>query len=328
MLKKLFEGSIGIALLAALVGWNNGGNNWVYDRWWDLTTGLKLGEVDRLVLADKPAEALAALREHLRRDLKDRRLLYRAAGLYLEMGRPLPALAALAAYRDQAAQDDTEKKSARFASVQEQWDFLLRDGPDYLMQWQDSPDGHGRTQVPIPNPNRALLHRATQRWSRSVSIYNTATQDWRRLAKKYSVQAILDAPILRTKLTQGLLDPGWALGSRLVCYTPQDCEASYRDARAEGALGAALAAGRIAITAPSAPACCAISLDDPDLRPMDDVVAEYFAARGIRGPTDIGRTPDSLNELLELNSRLAIKHLFVLNYIYNASPSLRQDPAR
>jgi hypothetical protein len=328
VLKKLLEGSVGLALLAALVGWSNGGNGWVYDRWWDLTTGRKLAEVDRLVQEDKPAEALAALRGHIRRDPTDRRLLYRAAGLYLEMGRPLPALVALAAYYDEAVQDDVERKSARFEAAGAQWEFLLQDGPDELLRWEDKPDGHGKIQVRIKNPNRALLSRAVARWNDDVRIYNAAPREWRKLSKQYSVPGVLGAPVLRTPLTQGLLDPAWAIKSGLVCFNPGKCEETYRAAKAAGSLGAALAAGSVAISAPGDPSCCTISLDDPDLRPMDDVVAEYFAARKVGSAKDIGKTPGSLNELLELNSRLAIKHLFVLDYVYNASRSLQNNSGR
>ncbi len=318
MLKKLLEGSIGFALLLALGSWSYGGNIWVYDRWWDLTTGLRLGTVDRLVQADKPAEALEALREYLRRDPTDRRLLYRAAGLYLEMGRPLPALAALAAYYDEAAQSDAEKKSPRFESAKALWGVITRDGIDnsisWQVQWQDN----------IRNPYRVLLHTAALRWNQSVRIYNLAPPGWRKRTEQYSIPGVLGVPVLRTPLTQGLLAPAWAR-ARSICFSPAECSAAYEGAGGGGSLGAAVATGRIAISAPADSSCCAISLDDPDLRPMDDVVAEYFAARNVRSAADIGETAESLNEMLELNSRLAIKHLFVLNYIYNASTSLRNS---
>jgi hypothetical protein len=145
---------------------------------------------------------------------------------------------------------------------------------------------------------------------------------WRKLANEYPIAQILREPALRAPLTRGLLDPRWTSKSGVVCFWPDDCLTTYLPAKASGSLGHAVATGRIEIAVPAYRSCCAISLDDPDLRPIDDVVAEYLAKRKVRNASQIGTTPQSVNEMLELNTRLALKHLFVLNFVYNASPSL------
>ncbi len=319
---KVGEFLLGTLLVGSFIGWNVGGGIWVADRWWDLTTGRKLAEVDRLIREDKPREALRALRPHLKEDPTDRRLLYKAAGLYLETGRPLPALVALAAYYDQALESSLEKKSTRFELAKAKRTFLLTDGEDEELHWEDWPNGGGKTQVRTKNPNRGLLARAAARWNASVGIYNDAPPGWRKLAKEYSIPQMLREPAVGVQLTRGLLDPGWMRKSRLICFWPDDCLGTYLSAKLGGSLGNAIAYGSVSISAGTKPSCCSISLDDPDLRPMDDVVAEFLVARKVRNASDIGKSPRLMNELLELNSRLALKHLFVLNYIYNASPSL------
>jgi hypothetical protein len=238
------------------------------------------------------------MRAVLRDRQDDPRLLYLLAGVYFQMGRPFATEVILSAYQRIVTADDHEYRSERYARAQRMMERLTIPGASSLID----PTVGMRRQEP-------RLGEAPELLSTAIGIYNRAPAAWRKQLRDYAIGEVLAAPAAGAGAKLGLVNPEKMLNAGIICNVRAKCSPHFRDA----SLVAAIAAGRLAIDAPEAGAdCCAISLDDPDLRPADEILAEALAGAKNKATADDAAL---MNETLGILSRAALKHRFVLAFL-------------
>ena len=78
---------------------------------------------------------------------------------------------------------------------------------------------------------------------------------------------------------------------------------------------AAMGSGRLSIDFPKGGAgCCSLSLDDPDLRPMETNVAEFVARRKAAGKGAPEASAEGMNALLSLRQRVLLKQSYLVTF--------------
>lgn len=298
---KLLDKIVPFLILAALVA----AYQWGPDLWWELTIGRQMEQANRFIVAQQPEKALPLVRAALRDHPKDAHLLYLASGVYIQMGRPFAADVVLSAYEKVAADSDNEKQSLRFTRARQFHDQIIS---GHMTPLLDPTYGVTR-QEPGPGNFLDLLNK-------TIEMYNHAPATWRKQVKDYSFADLLSSPVDGPDAALGLVNPQRMLDAGIVCRKRENCSPHF----SEASLTDAIASGRLAINAPEAGAgCCAVSLDDPDLRPVDDIMASILTRRTSGGSAvDKKSDADTLNRTLGIYSRAALKHMFVFNFIENA----------
>lgn len=268
---------------------------------WYVTVGRHMDEVNQFIVADQSAQALALMHNLQREHPHNARLLYLVAGIYMQMGRTFAAETVLYAYARAAADDSYERQSDRYTRALHYIDSFQA---SHVKAAADPTLGITRQEQSLSDAMTLL--------NKTIDLNNQSPPSWRKQVRDYKFADILSAPAVGPYDELGLIVPDKLFESGIVCSDHKKCISAYGNA----SLIDSVAADRLAIDASAIePGCCAVSLDDPDLRPVDDIMAEamvHHEAGNTRGKNDEAAT---LSRTLGIYSRVALKHLFVADFL-------------
>ena len=307
--------SLAVALLVgfiALLVWSYGA---VYDEWSRLKMKPVVERAENLSKSD-PAGAVALLQRSLAEHPDNPRLLYEMAALRFDHQEPvLGVFYAIAYLRSSRDQNPRRVKTLRsllmidpslyqyladdnYASNDERACALFENVPENeLSAWNEYCE---KGPAPLAPPVRSLaaeLHADEQ-------LFLQLPGDWQRSVRLPPAE---------------VLSPAHAhIAGYIEMAAPDTDKGHYmhewpRLYLARGDLWDAVRTGGIDIPTPEAGAgCCQLKFDDPQLRPLEQVVSDYAQAHG--GIRRLTSSAKRMASLLGLREQVALKQLYLLNF--------------
>jgi len=305
----------GIILFVVL--WTTRGNiyNFGYDLWARLFVTPQLAPAEDALTSGRSGDALQDALRILRADPDDPRLIYFVAGAYWNLDQPLLADFYTAAYLKSSRRKDPEqlrRLSGLLAEDERAWPYLNGAGFTSRMALGaliDSLDLEPADKARIKAGAEQSDAGMEKQFDADKRLFYSLPKGWQKAPALPPAQ-VLEEPADSESGATGYIQ----LGASTSCGEPW-CSSLFE--RAD--LTAAIRSGRLAIEFPKGGAdCCSLSLDDPDLRPIETIVAEFLARREAAGKDAPAASAEGMNALLSLRQRVLLKQSYLLSFAAGA----------
>ncbi len=300
----------GVMLLVVL--WMARGNiyNFGYDLWSHFVVTPRLATAEDALTTGRSGDALQSSLRLLRADPDDPRLIYFVAGAYWELDQPLLADFYTAAYLKSARRKDPEqlrRLSELLAEDERAWPYLAGGGFSSRMALGALIDSLDLEPVKKASIKLGAEEAATgmeQQFEVDKQLFYSLPKGWQKTS------ALPPAQLLGEPADSEDGATGYVQIAAASCGEPW-CASIFEHAD----LTAAVRSGNLAIDFPKGGAgCCSLSLDDPDLRPMETIVAEFLARRQAAGKAAPEASAEGMNALLSLRQRVLFKQSYLLSF--------------
>ena len=332
------EWAVGLALIVAcVVGLVYSASGWVlhsnftHEAWSRFVLARDLAPAQDALRRGDTERSLRLLQPVLAEHPDDPRTLYLVAGTYLEREDPVRALFYAIAYLRSPRYKDAEqlqRLATTLVNDESLADYLVAGGifsddefgplvdalPLTLLEKVDFKI-RARTEAftELPAASMAAELKANQ------ALWDAMPRGWQK-ASTVDPQALL-APNAAAQPASGWLNRsvGTGCGDR---WNHAWCGSLF----SRVSLWDGVAHGHLK-TRPDdkRPGCCELALDDPDLRPMAIVTAEFLKSRAAAGLRPPEETAEGMNALHAFRQRILFKHAYALTYALNADVP---DPTR
>lgn len=296
-------GVLVIAMVVYLLG---------YDLWSRFYIAPQLSSAEAAAKGEHFTEALGYALPILRKHPDNPRLLYFVCRTYWILDqRPLAAFYARAYLRSAHLRDSEQSKNLGqlLAADSLMWPYF-KDFPDSWAFLGLSPEAKAALSLEVKNSPSEFV----ENWK----LYDKLPRGW---AKSNTVMpaALLTEP---SDVAEGNRAGFVNLGASALCNMPDDFRTTGRrpvrwcsPIFQSGKLSKAVNTGRLTINYPEGgDGCCTLSLDDPDLRPLGEVVAAFVARRKAAGRGDPDASAEGIGSLMDLRQRVILKQSFLLNF--------------
>jgi hypothetical protein len=295
-----------------VVLWMARGNiyNLGYDLWSHFVVARRLAPAEDALTTGRSGDALQSSLRLLRADPDDPRLIYFVAGAYWELDQPLLADFYTAAYLKSARRKDPEqlrRLSELLAEDERAWPYLAGAGFSSRMALGaliDSLDLEPVKKAGIKLGAEGAATGMEQQFEVDKQLFYSLPKGWQKTS------ALPPAQVLGEPADSEAGATGYVRLAAASCDEPW-CASIFEHAD----LTAAVRSGRLAIDFPNGGAgCCSLSLDDPDLRPMETIVTEFLARRQAAGKGAPEASAEGMNALLSLRQRVLFKQSYLLSF--------------
>jgi hypothetical protein len=286
--------------------------NFGYELWSHFVVAPHLAPAEDALTAGRSGDALERALTLLRADPDDPRLIYFVAGAYWDLDQPLLADFYTAVYLRSVRRKDPEqlsRLSQLVAADERAWPYLA---------------GAGFTSRTALG---ALIDRLDLEPVKKAGIKLGAESAAGGMEREFEADKRLFYSLPKGWQKAPALPPGQVLGEPAsseaggIGYLQIDGPVSCDDPWCPSIFGRveladAVGSGRLAIDFPKGgPGCCALSLDDPDLRPLETVVGEFLARRQAAGKSAPEASAEGMNALLSLRQRVLFKQSYLLSFV-------------
>lgn len=323
---------VGFGLIIALASLNSifhFAYNVSYDLWSRVYFAGRLSSASTAIQSGRTDDAIASILPLLREHPDNPRLLYFIAGAYWDRENFLLANFYTVAYFKSARHRDSDQALALarlLAADRRVWPYWVDADPEFnifkgLPLPLASRDSLWSHLSAFRDPGRDVEYIAAsgEPW---LTLQETSNYNWwlyETMSDQRRRKTIVPAKtLLATPADQEGNRPG------LVFIAVPDKPSSYwtRDwgggrAFQRASLWDAIRTGTISVSDSTLGGsdCCSLSLDDPDLRPMDTLMAEFLARERAARRPPLEETADGMNRLLDFRQRVMLKRAFVTNYL-------------
>jgi hypothetical protein len=305
-------GAIASVMLLVIL-WMARGNiyNLGYDLWSHFVVARRLAPAEDALTTGRSGDALQSSLRLLRADPDDPRLIYFVAGAYWELDQPLLADFYTAVYLKSARRKDPEqlrRLSQLIADDERAWPYLAGAGFSSRMALGaliDSLDLEPVKKAGIKLGAEDAAGGMEQQFAVDKQLFYSLPKGWQKAPALPPAQ-VLGEPAESEAGTTGYVQ----LDAPVSCDEPW-CSSIFEQVD----LTAAVRSGRLVIDFPKGGAgCCSLSLDDPDLRPMETIVAEFLTRRKAAGKGAPEASAEGMNALLSLRQRVLFKQSYLLSF--------------
>jgi hypothetical protein len=302
-----------IVLLLSTYGYYIG-----YDLWSRFYIAPQLSKAEAAANAEHFAEALGEALPLLRQHPDNPRLLYFVSRTYWILDqRPLAAFYARAYLRTLHKRDpeQLDHLGQLLAADSLAWPYF-KDADDsdtsYSWLWRLSLSPEAKATLSLD------IMRSPSEFVENIKLYRKLPRGWAK-SNTVTPAALLTQPAL---VAEGDNAGYVNVDGSVLCTGPDEsgttgprrpkwCSSIFRKAD----LWKAVSTGRLTIDYPKGgEGCCTLTLDDPDLRPMDEVVADFLARREKLGKGDPETSAEGVGSLLDLRQRVLLKQSYLFNF--------------
>ena len=292
-----------------------------YDLWSRVYIAPQLSHAEEALKAGHSQEALAEALPMLRRHPDNPRLLYFVTGIYWDLDQlPLAIFYAKAFFRSPNWKDpeQLDHLGQLFVTDERAWPYL-KDARNLSCDGGYAEPNSWINSLSMSAEEKSGLQfkimAAPSPIADNLKLFYTLPGGWRK------VTVVKPAALLRdsSDVAEGD-DAGYVNvdGSVLCCEDAgvvRWCESLFRKAN----LWEGVRTGRLKIDYPEGgDGCCTLSLDDPDLRPLDVIVAAFLARREAAGKEAPETSAEGFNSLIGLNQRVLLKQSYMLSFVGEA----------
>ncbi len=299
----------GVILLGVLWTGRTSIYNVGYALWSHVVVAPHLAPAEDALTAGRSGDALQDALRLLRANPEDPRLIYFVAGAYWNIDQPLLADFYTLAYLKSARRKDPEqlsRLSRLLAEDERAWPYLEGAGfkSRRAVGGLIGSLGLGVGQEGgIKLGAEAAADGMKRQFEVDKELFYSLPKGWQKAPALPPAQ-VLGGPADSEAAATGYVQ--LALSWRGLW-----CSSRFEHAD----LTAAVGSGRLDTDFPKGGAgCCSLSLDDPDLRPMETIVAEFVARRKAAGKGAPEASAEGMNALLSLRQRVLIKQSYLLTF--------------
>ncbi len=290
-----------------------------YAQWSRVYIAPQLSGAEEALKAGRSDEAIAKALPILRQHPDNPRLLYFVSGTYWSLDRvPLALFYAEAYLRSPHLKDPEQQERMAQLIVDDEtvWPYLKSASGALTSSnaWMDalglSVEQKAALSLHImdaPSPlieNEKLFYSLPRGWAKASHLTPAA------LLAESSTNEREDAGYVN--VDGSVLCSGASASDSPGFNETQWCDRVFESA----GLWQAVRTGRVTIDYPAGgTGCCTLSLDDPDLRPLDDIVAAFLARREAAGKGAPKDSAEGINSLIDLRQRVLLKQSYLLNFV-------------
>jgi len=289
-----------------------------YDLWSRFYIAPQLSKAEAAANAEHFAEALGDALPILRHHPDNPRLLYFVSRTYWILDqRPLAAFYAKAYLRSPHWRDSEQlgQLGQLLTADSLAWAYFKDDDDastpySWLSRLRLNPQNEATLSLDIMRSPSGFVE--------NMKLYDKLPRGWAK-ANTVTPAALLNEP---SNVAEGDRAGYVNVNGSVLCRTPDEsgttvpprpkwCSSIFRSAD----LWKAISTGRLTIDYPKGgDGCCTLSLDDPDLRPLDEVVAAFVSRRQAAGKGDPETSAEGVGSLLDLRQRVLLKQSYLLNF--------------